>query len=192
MSFVISRAPFRVSFFGGGTDYPAWYLKHGGAVLSTAINKYCYLTARYSPQYFPTQHRIVWTHIEVVQSIAEILHPAVRAGLQALGFNDSIGVEIYHQGDLPARTGIGSSSSFAVALILVLKAMKGETIDKAALALAAIDLEQNRLRDAVGSQDQVAAAYGGLNVIRFNPDGTILVDPVLISPNGATCSSAGS
>ncbi|HEY1720549.1 MAG TPA: kinase [Magnetospirillaceae bacterium] len=181
MSFLVSRAPFRVSFFGGGTDYPAWYLKNGGAVLSTAINKYCYLTCRYQPQYFPTQHRVVWSHIEVVQSISEILHPAVRAALLAHGFDDRVGVEIHHHGDLPARTGIGSSSSFAVSLILALKAMKGETIDKPALALAAIDLEQNKLRDAVGSQDQVASAYGGLNIIRFEQDGTIKVDPVLLS-----------
>ncbi len=181
MSFLVSRAPFRVSFFGGGTDYPAWYLKNGGAVLSTAINKYCYLTCRYSPQYFPTLHRVVWSHIEVVQSIAEILHPAVRAALLAHGFDDSIGVEIHHQGDLPARTGIGSISSFAVSLILALREMKGETIDKHSLALAAIDLEQNHLHDAVGSQDQVAAAYGGLNLIRFDQDGTIQVDPVAVS-----------
>ncbi len=180
MSFLVSRAPFRVSFFGGGTDYPPWYLKHGGAVLSTAINKYCYLTCRYLPPYFPNVHRIVWTHIEVVQSVAEILHPAVRAALLAEDFDDTIGVEIHHQGDLPARSGIGSSSSFAVALLLALKTLKGEKISKHDLALAAIDLEQNHLHDVVGSQDQVAAAYGGLNVIRFNQDGSIQVEPVQI------------
>ena len=178
MSFLVSRAPFRVSFFGGGTDYPAWYLKHGGAVLSTAINKYCYLTCRYFPPYFPNIHRVVWSHIEVVQSIAEILHPAVRAGMLAYGFDDKTGVEIHHQGDLPARSGIGSSSSFAVGLILSLKALKGDEIGRHDLALAAIDLEQNLLHDVVGSQDQVAAAYGGLNVIQFNKDGSINVEPV--------------
>lgn len=181
MSFLVSRTPFRVSFFGGGTDYPAWYLNHGGAVLSTAINKYCYLTCRYFPPYFPNVHRIVWSHIEVVQSIAEILHPAVRAGLAAHGFDDKTGIEIHHQGDLPARSGIGSSSSFAVGLILSLNALKGHEIGRHDLALAAIDLEQNHLRDVVGSQDQVAAAYGGLNVIQFNKDGSITIDPVDIS-----------
>lgn len=186
MSFLVSRAPFRVSFFGGGTDYPAWYLKNGGAVLSTAINKYCYLTCRYFPPYFTNIHRIVWSHIEVVQSISEILHPAVRVALPAYGFDDKAGVEIHHQGDLPARSGIGSSSSFAVGLILALKAMKGETISKHELAIAAIDLEQNHLRDVVGSQDQVAAAYGGINVIRFNPDGSIQVEPLKLSPDRRT------
>jgi len=181
MSFLVSRTPFRVSFFGGGTDYPAWYLKHGGAVLSTAINKYCYLTCRHFPPYFPNVHRIVWSHIEVVQSIAEILHPAVRAGLAAHGFDDKTGVEIHHQGDLPARSGIGSSSSFAVGLILSLNALKGHEIGRHELAMAAIDLEQNHLREVVGSQDQVAAAYGGLNLIQFNKDGSITVEPVNIS-----------
>src|SRR5579863_3973633 len=147
MSLLVSRAPFRVSFFGGGTDYPAWYLKNGGAVLSTAINKYCYLTCRYFPPYFTHDHRVVWSYIENVQTISEILHPAVRAALLEYGFNDSVGVEIHHQGDLPARSGIGSSSSFAVSLILALKTMNGDQISKHELALAAIDLEQNRLRE---------------------------------------------
>ena len=166
MSLFISRTPYRVSFFGGGTDYPKWYLRHGGAVLSAAINKYCYLMGRFYPPYFPnTRHRIVWSHIENVSSISEILHPAVRVGLQAYGFDDSRGVELHHQGDLPARTGIGSSSSFAVGLIKLLKAMKNEEITRHELALAAIDLEQNHLNDTVGSQDQMAAAYGGSIVI---------------------------
>lgn len=181
MSFVVSRTPFRVSFFGGGTDYPAWYLNHGGVVLSAAIRQYCYITCRYLPPYFQTVHRIVWSHIEVVSSFREILHPAVRAALPALGFRDDQGLEIHHQGDLPARTGIGSSSSFAVGLINALKALKGETISRHELALAAIDLEQNLLGDTVGSQDQVAAAYGGLNLIRFNTDGSIVVEPLGLS-----------
>lgn len=181
MSFFVSRTPFRVSFFGGGTDYPAWYLTHGGAVLSAAIRKHCYITCRHLPPYFPTLHRIVWSHIEVVPSIAEILHPAVRAALQTYGIDDRRGVEIHHQGDLPARTGIGSSSSFAVGLIKVLHALMGKTIGTHDLALAAIDLEQNVIGDVVGSQDQVAAAYGGLNVIRFAPDGGITVHPLGLS-----------
>lgn len=181
MSFVVTKTPFRVSFFGGGTDYPAWYLANGGAVLSSAIRQYCYITCRYFPPYFPHMHRIVWSHIEVVQSIGEILHPAVRAALPVYGFDDSRGVEIHHQGDLPARTGIGSSSSFAVGLIQALKTLKGETASKHELALAAIDLERNILNEAGGVQDQVAAAYGGLNVIRFGTDGAITVEPLGLS-----------
>jgi D-glycero-alpha-D-manno-heptose-7-phosphate kinase len=182
MSFVVSRTPFRVSFFGGGTDYPAWYRNNGGAVLSSAINQYCYITCRYLPAYFQNVHRIVWSHIEVVQTYREILHPAIRAAMPAYGFDDSRGLEIHHQGDLPARTGIGSSSSFAVGLINALKALRHESITKHELALAAIDLEQNLLGDTVGSQDQVAAAYGGLNIIHFNTDGSIVVEPLTLPP----------
>jgi D-glycero-alpha-D-manno-heptose-7-phosphate kinase len=180
---IITRTPYRISFFGGGTDYPAWYRRHGGRVLSTTIDKYCYVTARYLPPFFNVRHRIVWSHIETVQSIREILHPAVREGLAMLGYTDATGVEIHHQGDLPARTGVGSSSSFAVGLILALRALRGETPDRHALALEAIALEQDRLGDKVGSQDQTAAAYGGFNVIDFRPDGTIAATPVAAGPD---------
>ena len=115
---IISKTPYRISFFGGGTDYPAWYLKEEGAVLSTTIDKYCHISCRYLPPFFVNcKHRIVWSHIETVPSLSEILHPAVREGLRFLGYDDSVGLEIHHQGDLPARSGIGSSSSFAVGLI---------------------------------------------------------------------------
>jgi D-glycero-alpha-D-manno-heptose-7-phosphate kinase len=177
---IISRTPFRVSFFGGGTDYPAWYLEEGGAVLSTTIDKYCYISCRYLPPFFNIRHRIVWSHIETVATISEILHPAVRAGLRFLGFDDSIGLEIHHQGDLPARTGMGSSSSFVVGLIKALTALRGQMISKHELALKAIELERNELKEQVGSQDQVAAAYGGFNVIHFLRSGDICVQPVTI------------
>lgn len=177
----ISRTPFRISFFGGGTDYPAWYLKEGGQVLSTTIDKYCYISCRYFPPFFAEKHRIVWSHIEIVSSISEILHPAVKAGLPFLGFNDKEGVEIHHQGDLPARAGMGSSSSFAVGLINALSGLQGKTLDKHTLALKAVELEQNIMRENVGSQDQVAAAYGGFNRIRFSKNGQIDVEPVLAS-----------
>ena len=167
-----------MSFFGGGTDYPDWYLKEGGAVLSTTIDKYCYLNCRYLPPFFPVKHRVVWSHIETVSTISEILHPAVREGLRYLGFDDSKGLEIHHQGDLPARSGIGSSSSFSVGLINALTALRGQTISKHELALKAIELEQGWLREPVGSQDQVAAAHGGLNLIHFRPSGDIEVEPV--------------
>lgn len=178
MLMAISRTPYRISFFGGGTDYPGWYRVHGGAVLSMAINKYCYITGRHLPPFFGIKHRIVWSHIETVGAISEILHPAVREGLRAIDFDDDDGVELHHQGDLPARSGIGSSSAFAVGLINVLHAMRGTIAEKHALAQAAIDLEQNRLKEAVGCQDQIASAFGGFNVIQFGRDGTFSVDPV--------------
>ena len=179
---VISKTPYRISFFGGGTDYPTWYLEAGGLVLSTTIDKYCYISCRVLPPFFNIKHRIVWSHIETVATVSEILHPAVREGLRFLGFDDSVGLEIHHQGDLPARAGMGSSSSFAVGLIKALTALQGHIIGKHELALKAIELEQSVLRENVGSQDQVAAAYGGLNLIRFLRKGDIQVEPVTIPP----------
>src|SRR5262245_4902888 len=178
MLMAISRTPYRVSFFGGGTDYPAWYRKHGGAVLSMAINKYCYIGTGFLPPFFGIRHRIIWSHIEPVDAIAEIQHPAVRAGLQVLGFNDEEGVELFHQGDLPARSGIGSSSAFAVGLINVLSAMRGKKLDAHSLAVKAIDLEQNTLKESVGCQDQIASAYGGINIIKFECNDSFSVTPV--------------
>ncbi len=175
---IISRTPYRVSFFGGGTDYPAWYTEEGGAVLSTTIDKYCYLSCRVLPPFFSTRHRIVWSHIEGAASVSEILHPAVREGMRWLGFDDTVGLEIHHQGDLPARAGMGSSSSFAVGLIKGLLALRGQMVGKRDLALKAITLEQEVLKDNVGCQDQIAAAYGGLNLIQFSRNGHFKVDPV--------------
>lgn len=180
---IVSRTPYRVSFFGGGTDYPAWYRKEGGAVLSTTIDKYCYITCRYLPPFFGIKHRIVWSHIETVSSISEILHPAVRNGLKFLGFDDSDGIEVHHQGDLPARSGIGSSSSFSVGLINALSALREESIDQQQLALKAIELEQEVIRESVGSQDQVAVAHGGLNQISFSASGRIDVEPIAMEPH---------
>ena len=177
---IISRTPYRISFFGGGTDYPAWYQEDGGAVLSTTIDKYCYISCRFLPPFFNIRHRIVWSHIETVSTISEILHPAVREGLRFLGFDDSVGLEIHHQGDLPARAGMGSSSSFSVGLIKALTALRGQMISKHDLAQKAIELEKTVLKEHVGSQDQVAAAYGGFNVIYFSRDGSIRVEPVTI------------
>lgn len=181
MSFVISRTPFRISFFGGGTDYPAWYREEGGAVLSTTIDKYCYISCRFLPPFFGIRHRIVWSHIETVQSAAEILHPAVREAIKAYGLDRSEGIELHHHGDLPARAGMGSSSSFAVGLVNALSVLRGELLDAATLAEKAIDLEQNLLRENVGSQDQVAAAHGGLNRILFRTDGSIAVEPLSLA-----------
>jgi len=162
---IISRTPFRISFFGGGTDYPVWYQENGGAVLSTTINKYAYLTCRYLPPFFEHRSRIVWSQIEQVQDFSEIHHSAVRETLAAMEIKD--GVEIHHDGDLPARGGLGSSSSFVVGLLHVLYALKGIMPTKRQLALEAIDIERNRLQENVGSQDQISAACGGLNRIDF-------------------------
>lgn len=180
---IISKTPFRISFLGGGTDYPQWYLKEGGAVLSTTIDKYCYISCRVLPPFFNNRFRIVWSHIENVATVSEILHPAVREGLRFLGINGNMGLEIHHQGDLPARSGMGSSSSFTVGLIKALTALQGEMIGKHELALKAIELEQRVLKEEVGSQDQVSAAYGGFNLIRFLPSGEIRVEPVTLSPS---------
>ena len=179
---IISKTPYRVSFFGGGTDYPQWYLKEGGAVLSTTINKYCYITCRILPSFYEVKYRIVWSHIETVSTISEILHPAVREGLKYLGFNNDVGVEIHHYGDLPARAGMGSSSSFVVGFFKALLALKGQTVKKQELAHMAIEFEQTVLKENVGSQDQTAVAYGGLNVIHFYRGGEIRVYPLEISP----------
>jgi D-glycero-alpha-D-manno-heptose-7-phosphate kinase len=177
---IISRTPFRVSFFGGGTDYPAWYEKHGGAVLSTAIDKYCYLTCRYLPPFFEHRYRILYSVIETVREVGEIRHPAVRGALQKLGIQR--GLEIHHDGDLPARSGMGSSSSFAVGILHVLHALEGRMCSKEQLAREAIDLEQNVLRETVGAQDQIAASFGGFNCIRFSLNGNFSVNPVFLPP----------
>lgn len=175
---IISRTPFRISFFGGGTDYPDWYLKNGGSVLSTTFDKYCYVSCRKLPPFFDHKYRIAYSIVENAVNIDDINHPAVRATLKELNLQD--GMEIHADADLPARSGLGSSSSFLVGLINALYALEGKRISKKDLALLAINMEQNVIGDAVGSQDQVAAAYGGFNQIIFNVDGTINVDPVII------------
>jgi len=177
---IISKTPYRMSFFGGGTDYPAWYRKHGGAVLSTVIDKYCYLTCRYLPPFFEHRFRILYSIIETVREVGEIRHPAVRGALEKLGIRR--GLEIHHDGDLPARSGMGSSSSFAVGILHVLHALEGRMCSKEQLAREAINLEQIVLKETVGAQDQIAAAYGGFNCIRFIPDGGFSVNPVFLPP----------
>jgi D-glycero-alpha-D-manno-heptose-7-phosphate kinase len=176
---IISRTPFRISFFGGGTDYPAWYAKNGGAVLATTIDKYCYLTCRYLPPFFEHRIRLVYRKIEQCQTVDEIEHPVVREALRQLDINR--GIEIHHDGDLPARSGIGSSSSFTVGLLHALYALKGQMPSKRQLAMESIDIEQRRLHETVGSQDQVLAAYGGMNNIVFARDGEISVRPITLS-----------
>jgi len=176
---IISRTPFRISFFGGGTDYPAWYQRHGGAVLATTIDKYCYLTCRYLPPFFEHRFRVVYSKIESCQTIDEISHPAVREILRYLKIDR--GVEIHHDGDLPARSGIGSSSSFTVGLLHALYALKGHMPNKKQLAIESIHIEQELLKEAVGSQDQVLAAYGGFNHIAFLPNGEFSIRPMTLT-----------
>jgi D-glycero-alpha-D-manno-heptose-7-phosphate kinase len=178
---IISRTPYRVSFFGGGTDYPAWFREHGGAVLAATINHYCYITCRFFPPFFDQANRIVWSKIEHVNDHSEIEHPAIRAALAFLKIDD--GVEIHHSGDLPARSGLGSSSAFAVGLLQTLHTMRDEEVSKQELAEQAIYLEQTLLRDNVGVQDQIQTAFGGLNRIDINPDGSFNVRPLRLSEN---------
>ena len=178
---IITRTPFRISLFGGGTDYPAWFREHGGAVLSTTIDKYCYISARYLPPFFEHQFRVVYSQIESTNRIEEIEHPSVRATLKYL--NIKSGVEIHHDGDLPARSGMGSSSSFTVGLLNAMHALQGHMPTREQLANESIEIEQNIIKENVGSQDQVNAAYGGFNHILFHKSGEVSVRPIIIPTN---------
>lgn len=176
---VISRTPFRISFFGGGTDYPAWYRKNGGQVLATTINKYCYITCRYLPPFFEHRTRIVYSKIENCHTLEEVQHPAVRETLRFLKLER--GLEIHHDGDLPARSGMGSSSSFTVGLLNALYALLGIMPSTHRLALESIHIEQEMIKETVGSQDQIMAAYGGLNHLTFKTNGDIAIRAVTVS-----------
>ncbi len=175
---IISKTPFRISFFGGGTDYPVWYKTNRGAVLSTTIDKYCYITLRYLPPFFEHKHRIVYSLIENVKSINEIRHPVVKALLKLFKVNK--GIEIHHDGDLPARSGLGSSSAFTVGMLNSLYALKGKIISNTELAKQAIYVERDVLKENVGSQDQIAVAYGGFNKIIFLNDHNFRVEPITL------------
>jgi D-glycero-alpha-D-manno-heptose-7-phosphate kinase len=173
---IICRTPFRISFFGGGTDYPSWYQTHGGAVLAATIDKYCYLTCRHLPPFFEHRIRVVYRNIETCNTVDDIGHPVVRAALNYLHFDR--GLELHHDGDLPARSGMGSSSAFTVGLLHALYALRGEMRTKMELARESIHVEQELVGETVGSQDQVMAAFGGLKYVQFHPDRRIDVDPV--------------
>jgi len=178
---IITRTPMRISFFGGGTDYPVWYREHGGAVLSTTINKCCYITCRWLPPFFEYHSRVSYTRVENVVANSAIEHPSVRGCLQFMGMEE--GVEIHHVADLPARAGLGTSSAFTVGLLLALYGLKDQMRDKQALAADAIHVEQEILQEAVGAQDQVSAAHGGLNRINFHQNGMVEVKPILTAPS---------
>ena len=177
---IISRTPFRISFFGGGTDYPVWFKEHGGAVLATTIDKYCHISCRHLPPFFEHQTRIAYSRIEHVKRNADIEHPAVKGVLQYLDISE--GLEIHHDGDLPARTGLGSSSSFTVGLLHALYALQHHMPTKSELAHAAIHVEQHILQESVGSQDQVLAAHGGLCRLTFPQTGEVGYTPVIMKP----------
>jgi D-glycero-alpha-D-manno-heptose-7-phosphate kinase len=175
---IITRTPYRISFFGGGTDYPPWYREHGGAVLATTVDKYCYISSRYLPPFFEHKHRIVYSLIENAKSNNEIQHPAVRAVFKWANVVE--GLEVHHDGDLPARSGLGSSSAFTVGLVHALNALRGKMVSKNMLAKDAIHIEQNLIGENVGSQDQVSAAYGGFNRIDFHSNDNFDVSPIIL------------
>ena len=178
---IISRTPYRISFFGGGSDYHSWYQDHGGAVLTSSINHYSYIFARILPPFFAHKSLISWSHIEKVSEHAEIKHPLVKAALDFLQIN--YGVEIHHQGDLPARSGLGSSSAFTVGLLNALYNLENKIIDKKTLACEAIYIERHLVEDNVGVQDQIETAFGGINKITIakNCDFTVEPIPVIIN-----------
>ena len=175
---IISKTPYRISFFGGGSDYPSWYIKNGGAVLSTTIDKYIYISCRSLPPFFDHKYRIVWSRIERVKEIKKIKHKVVRDMLNLYKIKD--GLEIHYDGDLPARSGMGASSVFVVGLMNLLNNFQGKKINKLNLATKSIYFEQNILKEAVGSQDQIAASYGGFNKIIFKKGGGFKVHPLNI------------
>lgn len=166
---IITQTPYRISLFGGGSDYPAWYLNHGGRVLSFSIDKYCYVSVRQLPPFFQHKIRVSYSKVETVDHYSQIQHPAVREALRIYCPNE--GLEIQHHGDLPAQSGVGSSSAFAVGLLNGVHRLNGLLLENSELAQMAIDFEQNELKENVGSQDQIACALGGINVIDFEKNG---------------------
>lgn len=176
---IITKTPFRVSFFGGGTDYPDWFRRYGGGFLSMAIDKYCYLSIRKLPPFFEHKHRLVYSKVENVLHESEFEHPVVREVLKWKGVPD--GLEIHHDGDLPARSGLGSSSAFTVGLLHGLNGLQGNISSKDSLANDAIYAESTLLEETVGIQDQIAAAYGGLNSVEIEKNGQYHISPVVLS-----------
>ena len=178
---IISKTPFRISFFGGGTDYPAWYDKEGGLVLSTTINKYCYITIRELPNFFDYNYRLRYFKTEEVNSIDEIQHPSIRESTKFLGVEKKF--ELVHFAEMPAQSGLGSSSTFTVGLLHALHAINNNMVGRNRLMSEAIHVEQNLIKENVGSQDQAAAAYGGLNIFEFKTSGTVRAKPITIHKN---------
>ncbi len=175
---VITQTPFRMSFFGGGTDFPDFYKEYGGAVISTTFDKYCYVSVRHLPPFFDYRNEIIYSKIERVEHTADIVHPAIRNAMQMADMHE---LRITYDADLPARSGLGTSSSFAVGMMNAFYALKGKYADKRKLADDAIYLERVLCNESGGVQDQIAAAFGGLNRIDFDSTG-YRVNPIIISP----------
>ena len=176
---IITQTPFRMSFFGGGTDMESFFIKHGGAVLSTTFDKYCYVNVRHLPRFFDYSTELSYSRTERVTCIEDIEHPAIRNAMKMLDMHE---IRLTYEADLPARSGLGTSSSFAVGMLNAFYALKGKYADKKKLADEAIYLERVLCEEAGGWQDQIAASFGGFNRINFNTDGTYDVLPVIISP----------
>lgn len=175
---IITRTPFRMSFFGGGTDMENYFKEYGGAVLSTTFDKYCYVNIRHLPRFFDWETELSYSKTERVSSTEDIKHPAIRNAMQMLDMKE---IRLMYEADLPARSGLGTSSSFAVGMLNAFYALKGKYVDKKRLADEAIHLERVLCNEAGGWQDQIAAAYGGLNRINFGTKGYEVL-PVIISP----------
>ena len=175
---IITRTPFRMSFFGGGTDLPDFFRQHGGAVISTTFNKYCYVSVRHLPRFFEYKNKIAYSQLEYVKGVDEIQHPAVRECMKYLDMHELI---IQYDADLPARTGLGTSSSFVVGMLNAFHALKGKYADKKRLADEAIHVERELCGESGGWQDQIAVSFGGFNRIDFMSNG-YRVSPVIISP----------
>lgn len=177
---IITKTPVRISFLGGGTDYPEHFEKHGGSVLVTTIDKYSYLNVKPLNHFFDYDIRISYSQTELVNDTAEIIHPAVRECLNFLKIRK--GIEIHYVGDLPARTGLGSSSSFTVGLLHALHASRGEMVSKQQLAEEAVVIEREMIKERIGLQDQYACAYGGFLHLKFFGKNKVEVNPLTISP----------
>lgn len=177
---ILSKTPYRISFFGGGTDYPQWYLENGGEVISSTIDKYIYISCRNLPSFFDHKYRVVYSKLEMVKEISKIQHLPIRMILQDIKkkIKKIPGLEIHYNGQLPARSGMGSSSSFVVGLINTINSYFGFKLNKKNLSKKSIYVEREVLKETVGSQDQVAAAFGGFNSIKFDTDGNFKVTPV--------------
>ncbi len=176
---IITKTPFRMSFFGGGTDMESFFREYGGAVLSTSFDKYCYVTVRHLPRFFDYSTELAYSKIERVTDVEDIKHPAVRNAMKMLDMHE---IRLTYEADLPARSGLGTSSSFAVGMLNAFYCLKGKYADKRKLADKAIYLERVLCNEAGGWQDQIAASYGGMNRIEFNKDGTYDVSPIIIHP----------
>ena len=177
---IITKTPFRMSFFGGGTDMESFFREYGGAVLSTTFDKYCYVTVRHLPRFFDYSTELAYSKMERVTDIEDINHPAVRNAMKMLDMHE---IRLTYEADLPARSGLGTSSSFAVGMLNAFYCLKGKYADKKKLADEAIYLERELCKEAGGWQDQIAASYGGMNRIEFNKDGTYDVRPIIIHPD---------